>query len=151
MADGAARQSQALATLTGPPGGRAGDDEERLLSALWNVMRHYPFRLDPLFVEQERAREVKRNEEDKAKTRAELAKLENSDDANPDQVPIARPRSAPVNAALTSASDCGIANAAPIPWTQRAATSSGAFGAAAHAPEATAKSAMPTTNQRRRP
>jgi predicted acylesterase/phospholipase RssA len=27
-----------------------GDNEDRVLSALWNVMRHYQFRLDPLFI-----------------------------------------------------------------------------------------------------
>jgi len=42
-------------------------------------------------------------------------------DANPDHVPIALPRSAPVNVALINASDSGTANAPPIPWTHRAA------------------------------
>jgi predicted acylesterase/phospholipase RssA len=43
------------AVATGPPGGPSplpawlGDSEEALLSGLWNVLRHYPFRLDPLF------------------------------------------------------------------------------------------------------
>jgi predicted acylesterase/phospholipase RssA len=36
--------------LPAPSGPRFGDNEEVLLSALWNVMRHYQFRLDPLFV-----------------------------------------------------------------------------------------------------
>ncbi len=71
--------------------------------------------------------------------------------ANPDHVPIARPRSTPVNVALMSASDSGIAHAAPIPWMQRAAISTSMLGAKAQASEAAVKITIPMTKSRLRP
>jgi predicted acylesterase/phospholipase RssA len=51
---GAARDAGLpTAPAAGPPaapGAWLGDSEEALLSGLWHVLRHYPFRLDPLFV-----------------------------------------------------------------------------------------------------
>ncbi len=51
---GAAREAgPPPAPVAGPPatpGAWLGDSEEALLSGLWHVLRHYPFRLDPLFV-----------------------------------------------------------------------------------------------------
>src|SRR5262249_5357672 len=38
-----------LSQLPAPSGAWIGDNEDALLSALWNVLRHSQFRLDPLF------------------------------------------------------------------------------------------------------
>ena len=54
-------------------------------------------------------------------------------EAKPDHVPIALPRSSPVNVTLISASDSGTASAAPMPCTERATISTMMLGAAAHA------------------
>ncbi len=69
----------------------------------------------------------------------------------PDHVPIARPRSVPVNVALISASDSGIAHAAPIPCTHRAAIKACTSPANAHAADASANTVRPARNRRLRP
>jgi hypothetical protein len=46
----ATRQSASLSQLPAPFGAWIGDNEDVLLSALRNVMHHYQFRLDPLFI-----------------------------------------------------------------------------------------------------
>jgi predicted acylesterase/phospholipase RssA len=46
----ASGQAGSLSPLPAPSGAWFGDNEDVLLSGLWNVMRHYQFRLDPLFV-----------------------------------------------------------------------------------------------------
>ena len=65
----------------------------------------------------------------------------------PDHVPIARPRSAPVKLALMSASDSGIAHAAPMPCTQRAAIRTSTLGASTQPTEASAKIDDPDDEQ----
>jgi len=72
-------------------------------------------------------------------------------EANPDQVPIARPRASPVKVALSSASDSGTASAPPIPCSALAASTISIDGASAQASEATAKTAIPIMYIRRRP
>jgi predicted acylesterase/phospholipase RssA len=45
-----AGQAAGPAPRPAPSGAWPGDNEDVVLSGLWNVMRHYQFRLDPLFV-----------------------------------------------------------------------------------------------------
>ena len=45
-----ATRAESLPQLSPPSGDWNGDTEERVLAGLWNVMRHYQFQLDPLFV-----------------------------------------------------------------------------------------------------
>jgi predicted acylesterase/phospholipase RssA len=47
---GATRPLASLSPLPVASAGWIGDNEDVVLSALWNVMHHYQFRLDPLFV-----------------------------------------------------------------------------------------------------
>jgi predicted acylesterase/phospholipase RssA len=42
-------QTGSPSTLPAPSGARFADNEDVLLSSLWNVLRHYPLQLDPLF------------------------------------------------------------------------------------------------------
>ena len=70
---------------------------------------------------------------------------------NPDQVPIAAPRSASSNVALMIARLPGTRNAAPMPCRARPATSSPEEVAKPQAIEATAKNATPPRNTRLRP
>jgi len=72
-------------------------------------------------------------------------------EANPDHVPIARPRSAPVNVTLISASDSGSASAAPMPCTERATISTITLGASAPPTDAKPKIAIPIAKNFRRP
>ena len=69
----------------------------------------------------------------------------------PDQVPMARPRSSSANELLMIARLPGTRNAAPIPWTARAAISCPMLEANPQAAEATAKIATPITKILRRP
>ena len=69
----------------------------------------------------------------------------------PDQAPIARPRSVPLNVAWMMASDPGVSSAPPTPWNARAALSTPIVGATAHSSDATANQTTPTRNTRRRP
>jgi len=71
--------------------------------------------------------------------------------AAPDHVPIARPRAAPAKLAEIKARLPGVASAPPTPWIARATSRKRRLGASAHAADAAAKSAMPTTKIRRRP
>ncbi len=70
---------------------------------------------------------------------------------NPDQVPIALPRSSSENEELMIASEPGIINAPPIPWIVRAAMSDSELGERPHHTEATVKIAMPIMKILRRP
>ena len=47
---GATRLPGSLSQLPAIPTGWTGDNADVVLSGLWNLMRHYQFRLDPLFV-----------------------------------------------------------------------------------------------------
>ena len=67
------------------------------------------------------------------------------------QVPIAALRSSPSNVVTITASALGVSSAPAMPWTPRAAISSGALGAAAHRIEATPKAPTPTAKTRRSP
>ena len=69
----------------------------------------------------------------------------------PDQAPIARPRSVPLNVDWMIASDPGVSSAPPTPWNARAALSTPIVGATAHSSDATANQTTPTRNTRRRP
>jgi len=71
--------------------------------------------------------------------------------AKPDQVPMARPRSASGKLALIKAKLPGVASAPPTPWMQRAISSSPIEPAAAQPADAQANSAIPMTKIRRRP
>jgi predicted acylesterase/phospholipase RssA len=46
-----AGQPESLSPLPPAPGAWIGDNQEAVLSGLWNVMRHYQFRLDPVFTD----------------------------------------------------------------------------------------------------
>ena len=59
------------------------------------------------------------------------------------KMPIAAPRFAGGNAALSSASPSGISSAAPAPWTARAAISQPTSGASAQAADAAVKRPRP--------
>ena len=65
--------------------------------------------------------------------------------------PIAVPRFSAGKAALNSARPRDIMNAAPTPWTARAAISQPTLGEAAQAAEASANPTIPTAYNRRRP
>ncbi len=67
---------------------------------------------------------------------------------NPDQSPMARPRSPSSNEALMIAKLPGTRSAAPTPCTARAAISCVTFGAKPHQAEARAKTATPSANSR---
>ena len=67
------------------------------------------------------------------------------------QVPMARACAAPVNRALSIASELGTRNAAPAPCRQRAATSTQPLGASAHSSEDSAKTTSPIRNIDNRP
>ena len=71
--------------------------------------------------------------------------------ASPDQVPIARPRSATTNAPWIIARLPGISSAAPTPWRIRATISSSGVGASPHSTDAAANTTVPSTKIRRRP
>jgi len=64
---------------------------------------------------------------------------------------IARTRCDPVYTTPRIDKMLGAISAAPTPWTTRAATSTDASGAAAHATEVMTKTAIPMVNIRRRP
>ena len=65
--------------------------------------------------------------------------------------PIAVPRFSAGNAAVRIASASGRMNAAPAPWTARAAIRKPASGLSAHAADASENRARPTANMRLRP
>lgn len=67
------------------------------------------------------------------------------------QMPIAMARRAGGTAAARSVRDSGMTAAAPTPWSVRAAISCSGDPARADATEASANSAIPPTNTRRRP
>ena len=71
-------------------------------------------------------------------------------DVNPDQVPIARPRSLSGNEALMSARLPGTRSAPPIPWTARATMSCVTFGASPHHADASPKTTTPAAKTIRR-
>ena len=70
---------------------------------------------------------------------------------NPDQVPIARPRSSDGNDALISARLPGTSNAPPTPWNPRATIRWRMSGAKPHHTDAAAKRVTPIVKIRRRP
>src|SRR5205823_1152668 len=65
--------------------------------------------------------------------------------------PIAAPRAAPENVAVSMASEAGVRRAPATPWMPRKTISVVAFGAAAHRIEATAKNATPIPKTRSSP
>ena len=68
---------------------------------------------------------------------------------NPDQVPIARPRSvSSLKAALMMARLAGVSSAAATPWAARATISISMFGESPHQTEVAAKSTVPITKIR---
>ncbi len=67
------------------------------------------------------------------------------------KMPSAEPRRCGGNAVPTSASASVVISAAPTPWAARAAISHPTDGATAHAADASANSATPPANIRRRP
>ena len=67
------------------------------------------------------------------------------------KMPIAHARRSGGKAALSSASESGITNAAPTPCTARAAISHPVPGASAQAADAATNRASPAANSRRRP
>ena len=69
----------------------------------------------------------------------------------PDHTPSASPRCCGGNASASSVSVSGVAIAAPIPCSARAAISRSLDGASADAAEATVNSAIPAMNIRLRP
>ena len=69
----------------------------------------------------------------------------------PLKMPSARARSSRAKASLRIAIASGITNAAPAPWTDRAAISVSTRPDSAHATEARVNRAMPAANIRRRP
>src|SRR5580658_9809137 len=72
-------------------------------------------------------------------------------EVNPDQVPIARPRSSSEKLALISARLPGTSNAPPTPCTPLATISHRISGEQPHKAEAAEKSAIPTAKILRRP
>jgi len=70
---------------------------------------------------------------------------------NPDQAPIALPRSSGVNDASMIARLPGVSKAAPTPCSALAATRTGAFGATPQITDASANQTTPIRNTDRRP